>query len=99
MANKYVPMGPGAVFTFGVVGGREAGGRFISALQMISHLANIGDAKTLILHPATTTHQQLSDEQLRAGGVGDDMVRISVGLEDVEDIIWDLDQALEAANG
>ena len=66
---------------------------------MISHLANIGDAKTLILHPATTTHQQLSDEQLRAGGVGDDMVRISVGLEDVEDIIWDLDQALEAANG
>ena len=66
---------------------------------MISHLANIGDAKTLILHPATTTHQQLSDEQLKAGGVGDDMVRISVGLEDVEDIIWDLDQALEAANG
>ena len=66
---------------------------------MISHLANIGDAKTLILHPATTTHQQLSDEQLKAAGVGDDMVRISVGLEDVEDIIWDLDQALEAANG
>ncbi len=99
MAKKYVPMGPGAVFTFGVVGGRPAGGRFIAALQMISHLANIGDAKTLILHPATTTHQQLSDEQLKAGGVGDDMVRISVGLEDVEDIIWDLDQALEAANG
>lgn len=99
MANKYLPMGPGAVFTFGVKGGRAAGGRFISALQMISHLANIGDAKTLILHPATTTHQQLSDEQLRAGGVGDDMVRISIGLEDIEDIIWDLDQALEAANG
>lgn len=99
MAKKYVPIGPGAVFTFGVVGGRPAGGRFIAALQMISHLANIGDAKTLILHPATTTHQQLSDEQLKAAGVGDDMVRISVGLEDVEDIIWDLDQALEAANG
>ena len=99
MAKKYVPIGPGAVFTFGVVGGRAAGGRFIAALQMISHLANIGDAKTLILHPATTTHQQLSDEQLKAAGVGDDMVRISVGLEDVEDIIWDLDQALEAANG
>ena len=99
MAKKYVPKGPGAVFTFGVVGGRPAGGRFIAALQMISHLANIGDAKTLILHPATTTHQQLSDEQLKAAGVGDDMVRISVGLEDVEDIIWDLDQALEAANG
>ena len=99
MAKKYVPIGPGAVFTFGVVGGRPAGGRFIAALQMISHLANIGDAKTLILHPATTTHQQLSDEQLKAAGVGDDMVRISVGLEDVEVIIWDLDQALEAANG
>ena len=99
LAEKYVPKGPGAVFTFGVNGGREAGSRFISALEMISHLANIGDAKTLILHPATTTHQQLSDEQLRAGGVGDDMVRISVGLEDVEDIIWDLNQALEAANG
>ena len=99
LAEKYVPMGPGAIFTFGVNGGREAGGRFISSLQMISHLANVGDAKTLILHPATTTHQQLSDEQLRAGGVGDDMVRISVGLEDVEDIIWDLNQALEAANG
>jgi len=66
---------------------------------MISHLANVGDAKTLILHPASTTHQQLSDEQLRAGGVSDEMVRISVGLEDVEDIIWDLDQALTAAGG
>ena len=99
LAEKYVPKGPGAVFTFGVNGGREAGSRFISALEMISHLANIGDAETLILHPATTTHQQLSDEQLRAGGVGDDMVRISVGLEDVKDIIWDLNQALEAANG
>ena len=64
---------------------------------MISHLANVGDAKTLILHPASTTHQQLSDEQLRAGGVSDEMVRISVGVEDVEDIIWDLDQALTEA--
>ena len=99
LAEKYTPMGPGAIFTFGVNGGREAGGKFISSLEMISHLANVGDAKTLILHPATTTHQQLSTEQLRAGGVGDDMVRISVGLEDVEDIIWDLNQALEAANG
>jgi O-acetylhomoserine (thiol)-lyase len=65
---------------------------------MISHLANVGDAKTLILHPASTTHQQLSDEQLAAGGVSDEMVRISVGLEDVEDIIWDLDQALTVAS-
>ena len=97
LANKYTPMGPGAIFTFGVTGGREAGSRFINALQMISHLANVGDAKTLVLHPATTTHQQLSEEQLAAGGVSEDMVRISVGLEDVEDILWDLDQALDEA--
>lgn len=98
-ADKYLPMGPGAIFTFGVSGGRDAGRTFINSLQMISHLANVGDAKTLILHPASTTHQQLSDEQLKAGGVSDEMVRISVGVEDVEDIIWDLDQALtEAAN-
>lgn len=103
MANKYVPKGPGAIFTFGVNGGRDAGSAFINSLEMVSHLANVGDAKTLILHPASTTHQQLSEEQLAAGGVSDDMVRISVGLEDVEDIIWDLGQALskaqEAANG
>lgn len=98
MAKKYLPMGPGAVFTFGVAGGREAGSTFINSLEMISHLANVGDAKTLILHPASTTHQQLSDEQLAAGGVSDEMVRISVGLEDSDDIIWDLDQALTAAS-
>ena len=97
LAKKYTPMGPGAIFTFGVNGGREAGSRFINSLEMISHLANVGDAKTLLLHPATTTHQQLSDEQLAAGGVSGDMVRISVGLEDIEDIIWDLDQALAHA--
>ncbi len=97
-AQKYLPLGPGAIFTFGVAGGRAAGSRFINALQMISHLANVGDAKTLILHPASTTHQQLTDEQLAAGGVSDEMVRISVGLEDVEDIIYDLDSALAAAN-
>jgi O-acetylhomoserine (thiol)-lyase len=99
LANKYTPMGPGAIFTFGVNGGRAGGATFINSLQMISHLANVGDAKTLVLHPATTTHQQLSDEQLEAGGVSEDMVRISVGLEDVDDIIWDLDQALAAASG
>ncbi len=98
-ADKYLPLGPGAIFTFGVRGGREAGATFINSLQMISHLANVGDAKTLILHPASTTHQQLSDEQLEAGGVSDEMVRISVGVEDVEDIIWDLDQALAIAGG
>lgn len=98
-AKRYLPKGPGAIFTFGVAGGREAGSTFINSLQMISHLANVGDAKTLILHPASTTHQQLSDEQLAAGGVSDEMVRISVGLEDVEDIIYDLDQALTTAGG
>jgi O-acetylhomoserine (thiol)-lyase len=97
LAKKYLPAGPGAIFTFGVNGGRAAGSNFINSLELISHLANVGDAKTLILHPASTTHQQLSEEQLAAGGVSDDMVRISVGLEDVDDIIWDLDQALNAA--
>lgn len=98
-AMKYLPKGPGAIFTFGVAGGREAGSTFINSLELVSHLANVGDAKTLILHPASTTHQQLSDEQLEAGGVSEEMVRISVGLEDVEDIIYDLDQALTSAAG
>ena len=97
LARRYLPKGPGAIFTFGVVGGRTAGARFIESLQMVSHLANVGDAKTLVIHPASTTHQQLSDAELEAGGVSPDMVRISVGLEDVDDIIWDLDQALAAA--
>lgn len=94
----------GSVFAFGVAGtdelsGREVGARFIGALQLASHLANIGDARTLVLHPASTTHQQLSSEQLAAGGVKEDLIRISVGLEDAADIIWDLDQALTAASG
>ena len=97
MAQKYLPMGPGAIFTFGVTGGREGGSAFINSLELISHLANVGDAKTLILHPASTTHQQLSPEQLEAGGVTPEMVRISVGLEDVDDLLWDLDQALTVA--
>lgn len=94
MSQRYLPNGPGAVFTFGLTGGRDAGTRFIESLEMISHLANIGDAKTLILHPASTTHSQLSDEQLQAGGVTPEMVRISVGLEDLDDILYDLDTAL-----
>ncbi len=97
LAKKYLPKGPGAVFAFGVKGGRAAGARFIEALEMISHLANIGDAKTLVIHPASTTHQQLTDEQLEAGGVGPDLIRLSVGIEDLDDILWDLDQALAAA--
>ena len=103
-AKKLLPLGVGSVFSFGVkatekASGRLVGGEFIGALQLASHLANIGDARTLVLHPGSTTHQQLTAEQLKAGGVGEDLIRISVGLEDVEDIIWDLDQALTYATG
>ena len=94
---RYQPLGPGAVFAFGVRGGRVAGQAFIESLVLCSHLANIGDARTLVLHPASTTHRQLTDGQLDAAGVPQDLIRISVGLEDVEDILWDLDQALTAA--
>jgi O-acetylhomoserine (thiol)-lyase len=96
-ARKYLPLGPGAVFAFGVHGGRAAGRRFIEALELCSHLANIGDTRTLVIHPASTTHRQLSDEALVAAGVGPDLVRISVGVEDVDDILWDIDQALRVA--
>ncbi len=97
MARRYLPAGPGAIFTFGVAGGRSAGAAFIEGLTMVSHLANVGDSRTLVIHPASTTHQQLSDADLEAGGVTPDMVRLSVGLEDVEDICWDLDRALSGA--
>lgn len=97
LAEKYLPEGPGAVFTFGVEGGYEAGVRFIEGVELASHLANIGDAKTLVIHPASTTHQQVPDEERAAVGVTDDMIRISVGIEDVEDIIRDLDNALEGS--
>jgi O-acetylhomoserine (thiol)-lyase len=96
-ANRYTPLGPGAVFSFGIRGGRQAGETFIGSVQLCSHLANIGDARTLVIHPASTTHQQLSGEQLIAAGVPDDLIRISVGLEDVDDVLWDLDQALDVA--
>lgn len=94
--KELLPLGVGSVFSFGVKGGRQATADFMSNLQLASHLANIGDAKTLMLHPGSTTHQQLSAEQLVAAGIPDDLVRISVGIEDVNDIIWDLDQALTA---
>jgi O-acetylhomoserine (thiol)-lyase len=97
LAAKYLPKGAGAIFTFGINGGRKAGRTFIENLQMVSHLANVGDARTLVIHPASTTHQQMTDEQLTQAGVGADMVRLSVGLEDLDDILWDLDQALTAA--
>ncbi len=96
-ARRYTPRGPGAVFSFGVSEGRTAGRTFIENLELCSHLANIGDVRTLVIHPASTTHQQLNDAQLEAAGVSPDLVRISVGLEDVDDILWDLDQALTAA--
>ncbi len=93
-AKKYLPLGQGAIIGFGVKGGREAGVKLVNSVKLISHLANIGDAKTLIIHPASTTHQQLSPEERLSSGVTDDFIRLSVGLEDVEDIIADLDQAL-----
>jgi O-acetylhomoserine (thiol)-lyase len=96
-AQETLPLGVGSVFSFGVTGGREAGAQFIESLQLASHLANVGDVRTLILHPGSTTHQQLTQEQLTAAGIPEDLIRISVGLEDVDDIIWDLDQALESA--
>jgi O-acetylhomoserine (thiol)-lyase len=95
LAKKYLPEGPGAVFTFGLEGGYEAGVKFIESVELASHLANVGDAKTLVIHPASTTHQQVPPEDREAMGVGNDMIRISVGIETVEDIINDLDQALE----
>ena len=98
-ARHLVPAGPGAVFSFGVVGGRAAGQAFIEGVDLCSHLANIGDARTLVIHPASTTHQQLGDDQLDAAGVPADLVRISVGLEDLDDILWDLDRALDRATG
>jgi O-acetylhomoserine (thiol)-lyase len=96
LAQRYLPKGPGAVFAFGVAGGREAGRAFIESVELCSHLANIGDVRTLVIHPASTTHQQLSDDALAAAGVPPDLIRISVGIEDADDIIWDLDQALTA---
>jgi O-acetylhomoserine (thiol)-lyase len=97
LAAQYLPHGCGAIFTFGIKGGMAAGRRFIESLQLFSHLANVGDAKSLVIHPASTTHQQLSDEEKIACGVTNDLIRLSVGLEDIDDILWDLDQALEAS--
>ena len=94
LADKYLPKGAGAVLTFGIQGGLEAGRKFIDSLQLFSHLANLGDAKSLAIHPASTTHQQLPEADQAAAGVTPDLVRLSVGIEDVEDILWDLDQAL-----
>ncbi|MCW5730222.1 MAG: O-acetylhomoserine aminocarboxypropyltransferase [Alphaproteobacteria bacterium] len=94
LARKYLPRGAGSVFTFGVKGGYEAGVKLVESVELFSHLANIGDTRSLIIHPASTTHRQLSAEQLAAAGAGPDVVRLSVGIENVDDIIADLDQAL-----
>jgi O-acetylhomoserine (thiol)-lyase len=97
LAQRLLPHGAGAIVSFGVKGGREAGKRFIDSLKLVSHLANVGDAKTLVIHPASTTHQQLDAGSLAAAGIGEDMVRLSVGLEDAGDITDDLAQALRAS--
>lgn len=96
-AKKYLPKGPGAILGFGIRGGIQAGKEFIDSLKLFSHLANVGDAKSLAIHPASTTHSQLSEEQLRNAGVSPDFIRLSIGIENLEDIIWDLDQALQIA--
>jgi O-acetylhomoserine (thiol)-lyase len=96
-AQRYLPAGPGAVFSFGVAGGRTAGQKFVESVELLSHLANVGDARSLVIHPASTTHRQLSDAQLAAAGADADLVRLSVGLEDIDDILWDIDQALTEA--
>jgi len=94
LAKRYCPKGAGGVFTFGVRGGYAAGVRLVGKLQLFSHVANVGDVRSLVIHPASTTHRQLTDAQKVAAGAGPDVVRLSIGLEDVEDLIADLDQAL-----
>ncbi|HVO14586.1 MAG TPA: PLP-dependent transferase, partial [Alphaproteobacteria bacterium] len=97
LARKYLPKGAGAVLTFGLKGGYQAGTKLVESVELFSHLANIGDARSLIIHPASTTHRQLTEQEQVAAGAGPDVVRLSVGLETVEDIIADLDQALAKA--
>ncbi|NND01209.1 MAG: O-acetylhomoserine aminocarboxypropyltransferase/cysteine synthase [Acidimicrobiia bacterium] len=96
LAEKYIPEGPGAIFTFGLAGGYDAGVKLIGGLELISHVANVGDAKTLIIHPASTTHQQVPEAERLAAGVGSDTIRISVGIETLGDILWDLENGLNA---
>jgi O-acetylhomoserine (thiol)-lyase len=97
LAQKYLPKGAGSVFSFGIKGGYDAGRKFIDNVKLFSHLANVGDARSLVIHPASTTHQQLKAEEQEAAGVTPELVRLSIGLEDLDDILWDLDQALAAS--
>jgi len=99
LAAKYLPKGAGSVVVFGIEGGREAGAKLINSVKLWSHVANVGDAKSLIIHPASTTHQQLDEEGLKAAGVPEDLIRLSVGIENIEDITADLEQAIEKATG
>jgi O-acetylhomoserine (thiol)-lyase len=94
LVRRYLPRGCGGILTFGVHGGARAGERFIESVQFLSHLANVGDAKTLVIHPASTTHRQLDEAEQMAAGVRPEMIRLSVGIEDIDDILWDIDQAL-----
>jgi O-acetylhomoserine (thiol)-lyase len=96
LAERYLPRGAGAVFSFDLKGGREVGRRFIESLRLWRHLANVGDTKSLVIHPASSTHRQLSDEELAASGVGPGTIRLSVGLETLDDLLWDLEQALRS---
>ena len=98
LAKKYFPKGASGLLNFGVKGGAKAGEKFIEAAQFLSHLANIGDAKTLVIHPASTTHRQMSEEEQMKAGVRPDMIRVSVGIESIDDILWDIDQALQEAS-
>jgi len=97
LAKRLLPKGAGSIVTFGIKGGRAAGKRFIEALQLFSHLANVGDAKSLVIHPASTTHQQMDAASLKAAGIGEEMIRLSIGLEDAADLTDDLAAALKAA--
>jgi len=99
LCEKYLPEGPGAVFCFDLPGGRENGRRFIEALTLFSHLANVGDAKSLVIHPASTTHRQLNEQELAAAGIGPGTIRVSIGIEDANDLIWDLQQGFGALEG
>src|SRR6202165_5647124 len=97
LAKRLLPRGAGSIVSFGIKGGRPAGKKFIESLRMISHLANVGDAKTLVIHPASTTHQQMNAAQLEASGIGEELVRLSIGIESASDIIDDLAQALRSS--
>jgi O-acetylhomoserine (thiol)-lyase len=97
LAKQLLPRGAGSIISCGIKGGRPAGRKFIEALRLASHLANVGDAKTLVIHPASTTHQQMSAEQLKQAGLGEELVRLSIGIEAADDIVEDLAQALRAS--